>query len=398
VPATLLAELETVDGLRYGDAEVKESELVKPVPEWLMEKTLSHLPRTVKAMVDLQVITGMRSTELCLMRGCDIDMKADPTGKTWDYTPSQHKNLHRGHKRTVILGPACQRIIKPFLKPDLTAFLFSPADAEQERREAASKERAKNGTPLSCGNVPGSNRRRAPKWKAGDRYDKNTYRLQDKVEHPTIYVVARSEERVGVLMMTQDGLPFAYMTNGWIGMFDRDEPGQLLVLEHCQPSFAVDVDRQNERINVDISFSTSAEEPKVMLDFPALLRAAVTKATTVSFNKARRTIEVRTPHAVTSVELTDVEKSPTFPIQTLIVSTSARDSVAIGPVSDGSKPPAKVLGVTKEAIAKLGIRTRAATKEDRPKFALMAPDDFPKSQQEESAAKLFLKLFVKESK
>jgi hypothetical protein len=54
------------------------------------------------------------------------------------------------------LGPQAREIVARFLKPDLTQYLFSPADAEQARREKLAYARK---TPLSCGNDAGSNRR-----------------------------------------------------------------------------------------------------------------------------------------------------------------------------------------------------------------------------------------------
>ena len=47
------------------------------------------------------------------------------------------------------------------------------SEAEQQRLEALHEKRR---TPLSCGNRPGSNRRRWPKRKAGDRYTTPSYR------------------------------------------------------------------------------------------------------------------------------------------------------------------------------------------------------------------------------
>ena len=52
-------------------------------------------------------------------------------------------------------------------------FLFSPVEADAERR---AELHAKRKTPLSCGNRPGSNRRRRPKRKPADHYTVDSYR------------------------------------------------------------------------------------------------------------------------------------------------------------------------------------------------------------------------------
>ena len=102
------------------------------------------------------------------MRGIDIDT----TGELWLYKPAKHKTKIFGHDRDIYLGPKAQEIIKPFLKLDPAAYLFSPADAERERREKLSASRK---TYLSCGNRPGTNRKRAPKKTPGDVYDTMSY-------------------------------------------------------------------------------------------------------------------------------------------------------------------------------------------------------------------------------
>ena len=66
--------------------------------------------------------------------------------------------------------------MRPYLRLDTQAYLFSPAEAERERREAKHAQRVQGGTPLSCGNTPGSNRRRWPKREPGDRYTVASYR------------------------------------------------------------------------------------------------------------------------------------------------------------------------------------------------------------------------------
>jgi integrase len=51
--------------------------------------------------------------------------------------------------------------------------VFSPKEAEAERRAALSAERK---TPHSCGKRPGTNRRKRPKHEPGERYSTDSYR------------------------------------------------------------------------------------------------------------------------------------------------------------------------------------------------------------------------------
>jgi len=145
---------------------------VKPVPEAHVDAIRDHVSRQVCAMIELQRLTGMRPGEVVIMRTADLDT----TGKLWSYTPQRHKTQHHGHDRTVYIGPKAQAVLAPWLRPNVGEYLFQPAEAEAERREKEHADRLKGGTPLTCGNVPGSNRKRRPGRKPSDRYTVDSYR------------------------------------------------------------------------------------------------------------------------------------------------------------------------------------------------------------------------------
>lgn len=159
----------TVRGLAKGRCPVREGKPVKPIPTAYVEAVRPHLSEQVWAMIELEELTGMRPGEVVIMRGCDLDT----SGEIWAYTPEFHKTEHHGHERKIYLGPKAQQIIRHFLKSDLAAYLFSPADAEANRRAEAHRRRK---TPLSCGNKPGSNRALTRKRPVHDRYTVDSYR------------------------------------------------------------------------------------------------------------------------------------------------------------------------------------------------------------------------------
>jgi integrase len=120
-------------------------------------------------MIELQQLTGMRSGEVTAMRPVDLYT----TGKNWIFAPRRHKTAHYGHARTIYLGPKARAVVEPFLSGRaFEAYLFSPIEAEGERRADVHAERK---TPLSCGNRPGSNRREKPAKKLGARYTTVSY-------------------------------------------------------------------------------------------------------------------------------------------------------------------------------------------------------------------------------
>jgi integrase len=161
IPPSLYHGLTAVSGLRFGRSEARETEPVKPVPDAFVDAVLPLVSPPVRAMIELQRLTGMRPGEVVIMRACDLDT----TGPVWIYRPSRHKTQHHGHGRNVYLGPQAQETIKPFLRPSLEAYLFSPRDSDAWHR---AKKSAARKTPLCFGNRPGTNRRDKPKRRLGE--------------------------------------------------------------------------------------------------------------------------------------------------------------------------------------------------------------------------------------
>lgn len=169
VAPSVLHGLQALAPLKFGRTDARESEPIKPVPDAFVDAVIAKVSLPVAAMIELQRLTGMRSGEVVEIRACDIDM----TGGVWLYRPAAHKNKWRGHERCVYVGPKAQRIIRRFLKSNVEAPLFSPADAVASKMD---ERRRKRVTPLSYGNRPGTNRKAQPKRKPGDRYDVAAYR------------------------------------------------------------------------------------------------------------------------------------------------------------------------------------------------------------------------------
>lgn len=126
----------SVDNLKYGERGVREADKITAVDEAIVSATLDHLPATLQAVVKLQLYTSARPGELLIMRPMDIDTSKTP----WLYVPGsdkphgKHKNAWRGHDRKIYLGPKCRDIVQPFLNRVLTGFMFTPAEAVEQRR------------------------------------------------------------------------------------------------------------------------------------------------------------------------------------------------------------------------------------------------------------------------
>lgn len=171
VPASVHQSLCTLEPLRRGRSDARENPKVGPVPHHLLDAVRPHLNRPVRAVVELQLLTGARPGELLGLRPMDIEINKQ--ADVWIYQPESHKNAYRDKERIIYLGPRAQEILRPFLSNrSMHAFLFSPAEADTDRRAILHAVRK---TPLSCGNRPGTNRIESPRRKPRDRYSTESY-------------------------------------------------------------------------------------------------------------------------------------------------------------------------------------------------------------------------------
>ncbi|QDU70449.1 site-specific integrase [Mucisphaera calidilacus] len=122
-PLTLQA-LEAVGSLKKGRCSARELPPVQPVDLAVVQATKQQVCPQIAAMIDLQLITGMRPGEVVLMRTRDVDLTTDH----WTYTPESHKTEHHGRRRVIFLGPRAQEVLGPWLRTRQEAYLFSPQE------------------------------------------------------------------------------------------------------------------------------------------------------------------------------------------------------------------------------------------------------------------------------
>ncbi len=161
--------LRAVEGLRKGRGEARETAPVLAVDDAVVDATLSRLPRTVADMVRVQLLTGMRPSEICMLRPMDIDRSED----VWAYSPLSHKTEHHGRRRVVHIGPMAQKVLVAYLDRDPEMHCFRPSDSETQRRAERIPVRAK---PVTRDNTLGDARARSPKRTPGTAYSVASYR------------------------------------------------------------------------------------------------------------------------------------------------------------------------------------------------------------------------------
>jgi integrase len=165
VPETIWRALCAVEGLRHGEAP--ERSPIKPVAEEHIVAIKPYVTPQVAAMIDLQLWSGCRPGEVCVMRTIDINTQ----GPIWEYRPHSHKTEHHGKERVIYLGPHAQEILKPWLKTDLHAYIFSP----REGRAWYQAQRAVNRKTPRPKNRQSPQRKPQPKRAPGDRYNVFSY-------------------------------------------------------------------------------------------------------------------------------------------------------------------------------------------------------------------------------
>jgi integrase len=168
VPERVHAALRTVKALLSGRTNAPDHERVKPVPIAFVDPIQPYVGRQIWGMIQLGLLTGARPGEIVSMRVGDIHTG----GRIWEYIPRVHKMQHKGQNRIIMIGPKAQAILREFLKPNVAAHVFSPTEADRERRNRRRAERKSPMTPSQLARQPKENGQRRPK----DHYTVASYR------------------------------------------------------------------------------------------------------------------------------------------------------------------------------------------------------------------------------
>jgi integrase len=165
LPADALQRIQAVAGVRSGQEGVKASRQVKPAPEEHVRAVLAQVNPTVRAMMELQLCTGARPGEIWGMTTGQIDRGVDP----WLYRPTRHTGSGWGKDRVLPLGPKAQEVLRPWLKADPDAPLFSPREASERFHKECQR-------PTRTARQRAKKRKKNPKRIPGETYDRTSYR------------------------------------------------------------------------------------------------------------------------------------------------------------------------------------------------------------------------------
>ena len=130
IPPAVAHALREVEGLKRGRG-VPDPAPVGAVAEADVWKVMPGLPPIVAAMVEVQLLTGMRTGEVCRLKAGEI-VRDWPLAGVWAFRPGDHKTAIHGIAKVVLIGPRAQRILEPYLAAVPAApadYLFRPAES-----------------------------------------------------------------------------------------------------------------------------------------------------------------------------------------------------------------------------------------------------------------------------
>lgn len=165
-----VASLMRVRGPRANDPRLPEPQRLTPANPDDVARTLPFLSPTLRAMVQLQELTGMRAGEVCRLTPGQIDRSSSP----WRYLPHEHKMKWKGKARKIPLGPKCQAILAPFLLRSDESPCFNPRESVKWFR-TPKNERTESVAYLPPIKTEVTDRRRKPKRTLRSAYSSESY-------------------------------------------------------------------------------------------------------------------------------------------------------------------------------------------------------------------------------
>lgn len=123
---------------------LREGEKREPVPRHWIRIVRPHMSRTIRMMMDLELLTGMRPQEICALRGEDLHPTRLPGVLLYRVTFDRNKTDHveHGEERRVWIGPrGCKLLMLAGKGRIPSGYVFRPADALEDRFSAAAAGR-----------------------------------------------------------------------------------------------------------------------------------------------------------------------------------------------------------------------------------------------------------------
>lgn len=145
IPDDVVTGLARLRGLVEGEAK-REGKEVGPVDEVVFRKTLKYLSAPLRAVAELQWLTGARSMELLQLTPWMIDQTTDP----WACLITKHKTAKKKVKRVLYFGKKAQLIITPWLQRPMDCRCFRPSDNRPDFNDHYTADRYAQAVARAC--------------------------------------------------------------------------------------------------------------------------------------------------------------------------------------------------------------------------------------------------------
>lgn len=131
IPENIAGALHSLRGLSKGRTDAKETKDTAPVSLKVVNDTLPFLSPTVRTMVIVQYLCGMRPQDICRLNLAEINRSSE----VWIYSPAAHKNAHRQQSLVKAIPPVAQKFLTPWLDIDPNSPIFATCDSLRYWRE-----------------------------------------------------------------------------------------------------------------------------------------------------------------------------------------------------------------------------------------------------------------------
>lgn len=213
----------------------------------------------------------------------------------------------------------------------------------------------------------------------------------------TDYVVIKDGDRVGVLIRSIDGLPYCYLTEGLLVMIDRGQPGRLVVYDQGSPEFVFKaIEQEAGRLEFGLSHAKQALKSRIVLDLGSVLREAVSRMQSVTFERDTGTLLGHTERAVVMIVLPAIDSPGGFGIRTFVTRSGIGQTLSFMDLATGVPPPFRPGQVDAKAVKALGLPSRDLAEVERAGVSLLIPDGFGNDPRERQAAEKLASLFRKQ--
>lgn len=206
---------------------------------------------------------------------------------------------------------------------------------------------------------------------------------------PFDVVVASDKEKIGMLVVAADGLPFAYLTDGLLVRMDPANPGGLIVHTGGSASFTFGLGEGGP--SGIFNYGSVAGRSHINANPAAILQGLLEKMIHANFDPAKHLVTAVTQRGA-RIGIEVAEKSEAYPLKTLVIGTGGTSRAGFGVVRLGVAPPFLIARDLK-AFQSLQLPIRVVEDKDLSGLPAVPPSDFAKDPKERAAAEAMKSLF-----